>query len=200
MSLVKKDALLVVALAEENADNRLNRFGFDVVYTGVGKVNAALHLTRALSTRDISNLTVINVGSAGSHVANSGVVLNATQFFERDMDATALGFSLGQTPYELHTHLRGLSVPDLPNGICYTGDSFVTDKHPTLTLTLDIIDMEAYALARVCDEFNVPFLSLKFITDGANGHAAGDWQEAVKMASAQLEHALELSLQHLAII
>ena len=39
--------------------------------------------------------------------------------------------------------------------------------------------MEAYALAKVCYLYNVPFISFKYITDGADGSASVDWEENV---------------------
>ena len=188
--------LLAMALPQENAGNRLGQLGHEIIYTGVGKVNAALHLSAALAGRRPENLLVVNLGSAGSHVYDAGTVICATRFFERDMDATALGFALGQTPFEDHTYLEyGLAIPGLPQAACYTGDSFVTSHHPSLRF--DIIDMEAYALAKVAQHMGVPFLSLKFITDGANGHAASAWSEAVVMAAEKLHDALEQALPHL---
>ena len=37
--------------------------------------------------------------------------------------------------------------------------------------------MEAFALAKVCRHYNVPFISFKYITDNANEHSAKDWEE-----------------------
>ena len=36
--------------------------------------------------------------------------------------------------------------------------------------------MEAYALAKVCYLRNVPFVSFKYITDGADEQAHEDWE------------------------
>ena len=41
---------------------------------------------------------------------------------------------------------------------------------------IDVFDMEAYALAKVCHHHNVPFLSFKYITDNANEQASEDWK------------------------
>ena len=45
------------------------------------------------------------------------------------------------------------------------------------------IEMEAFALAKVSKEENIPFLCLKYISDGADGGAAEDWVEQVKFAA-----------------
>jgi len=36
--------------------------------------------------------------------------------------------------------------------------------------------MEAYALAKVCHWFDIPFVSYKYITDGADEQAHEDWE------------------------
>ncbi|MDQ8036133.1 MAG: nucleosidase [Pedobacter sp.] len=192
-----KKLLLVLALPEENDGNLLSAHGHEILYTGVGKVNAALKLAEALATRNRDELLVVNLGSAGSHHLPAGQVVCAQQFFERDMDATALGFALGQTPYEEDIHLDyGMVVEGLPQAVCFSGDSFVTEKHPQLAL--EVIDMEAYALAKVCRHFSVPFCSLKFITDGADGAAATEWRDAVRMAAQHLSAALTVLEKQLA--
>ena len=43
----------------------------------------------------------------------------------------------------------------------------------------DVIDMEAYALAKVCRSYGIPFVSFKYITDGADGDAGIDWEQNV---------------------
>ena len=37
--------------------------------------------------------------------------------------------------------------------------------------------MEAYALAKVCQYFNIPFISFKYITDGADEQSHEDWEK-----------------------
>ena len=82
-------------------------------------------------------------------------MVNPVEFVQRDMDCTAMGVPLGQTPFEDRKRLKnGLEVTGIPTTTCYTGDSFVTEAHPVFHL--EVIDMEAYALARVCDAFDVP--------------------------------------------
>lgn len=183
--------LLVMALPEENAGDRLGQLGHDIIYTGVGKINATLKLTEALMKRPREGMLVLNVGSAGSHCFEAGEVVCATRFHERDMDATALGFLPGQTPYEDHVYLaNGWLLPGLPVTTCYTGDSFLTEKKPDSIY--EVIDMEAYALARTCAHFDVPFAALKFVTDGANGQAATDWRQSLELAAERLTERLSL--------
>jgi len=189
--------LLVLALEQENHQQKLDKFADEILYTGVGKINATFALTQKLLQMPVKPL-VINVGSAGSHSFNAGMVVCITEFIQRDMDARAMGFALGQTPFEAHSAITyGIAVNDLPLATCFTGDSFVTEAHPHFHL--EVIDMEAYALAKVCQRLDVPFLCLKFITDGADGEAADDWQQAVKLSAMQLSAALTLTHRQLQI-
>ena len=56
-----------------------------------------------------------------------------------------------------------------------TGDQFITE--PT-HLTGDVIDMEAYAEALVCKDFNTPFIAIKYISDIVGENSISDWQAA----------------------
>jgi len=47
----------------------------------------------------------------------------------------------------------------------------------------NVIDMEAYALAVTAKKENIPFLCLKYISDGADGLAADDWSLNVHKAA-----------------
>ncbi len=50
-----------------------------------------------------------------------------------------------------------------------------------------MIEMEAFALAKVCKEEKLPFLCLKYISDGADGNAVDDWSTEVKKAAQKLQ-------------
>jgi len=59
------------------------------------------------------------------------------------------------------------------NATCGSGDSFVEDRSQYYG---EVVDMEAYALAKVCRHYGVPFISFKYITDGADEQAHEDWE------------------------
>lgn len=176
--------LIVMALQSEG-QGVPESLGYDVLYCGVGKVNAAYHLTRALGearAREYAYPFVLNLGSAGSPRFATGSLVAAHQFLQRDMDATGLGFTHAETPFDDTPRL--LSFPKrfdaLPHGLCSSGDSFLQTACPVQG---EIIDMEAYALAKVCLLETIPFACAKYITDGADGAAHNDWQENLKHAA-----------------
>lgn len=176
------NTLIVMAL-EDEGQGLLEKLGLEVLYCGIGKVNAAYHLTRRLYDTSKPVRQVINLGSAGSHIFPRGMLVAADRFIQRDMDLTGLGFELGHTPYENDPMMISMNryFEHLPHGICGSGDSFLQDTCPVHS---DIIDMEAYALAKICSRESVAFACAKYITDGADKSASNDWQTNLKDAAA----------------
>ena len=177
---------LVVIALELEGQGLFEQAEVDLLYTGLGKVNASLALARRLSAcRHQGTLPslVVNFGTAGSRTLATGSVVACRQFVQRDMDVTGLGFALGETPFE--TLPATLSVPPvfrhLKEGVCGTGDRFETGA---VGIACDVIDMEAYALAKVCLTDNVPFACAKYISDGADASAANDWHASLPRAAA----------------
>ena len=182
-----KDILLVSALEQETAGQLDDYFEDErqVLYTGVGKVNATFKLTQRLHSSHLYYLPlmpklVINYGTAGSRRLPIGELVDCTKFIQRDMDVTGLGFMKHQTPFESPNDMVIRFTPEFnPIGkhyVCGTGDNFV-DNIEDETEYIDVFDMEAYALAKVCSYYYVPFISFKYITDNADEHSVGDWND-----------------------
>lgn len=180
--------LLVFAMEEESR----NVFeGYNVLHTGIGKVNAAYALMCRIA-RDKPEI-VINMGTAGSRKHPGGTVVNPTIFVQRDMDVTVLGFEKFKTPFSNDpVHIEyGLSIDALPQGVCGTGDNFdATDAADIF----DVVDMEAYALALICQREKIPFLCLKYVSDGANDAAEKDWESALDVAAESLKSSFDMHL------
>ena len=100
--LDKKNVLIVSALEVETQGQLED---YRVLYTGVGKVNATLELTKVLQKAHLHYLPpmpklVINYGTAGSRKIKKKQLVDCTKFIQRDMDVTGLGFMKGETPFE----------------------------------------------------------------------------------------------------
>lgn len=169
--------------------------GIPVLYTGLGKVNAAYRLARALGEHRAAHgalPTVVNFGTAGSPTLSAGSVVACRRFVQRDMDVSGLGFALGTTPFEEVPPILEFApmFPRLAEGVCGTGDRFETGKP---LVACDVIDMEAYALAKVCYLEGAEFGAVKFVTDGADGNAGVDWQANLpRAARAFVDHYAQL--------
>jgi adenosylhomocysteine nucleosidase len=178
--------LVVMALRQEGGE-LFERAQIPVLYTGVGKINAAYHLTLKLAEYRARNLPlplVVNFGTAGSAQFERGALVSCSEFVQRDMDASPLGFEPGATPFD--SAPKVLTFPSLathlPEAVCGTGDSFATSHIET---HFSVVDMEAYALAKVCWLQGARFGSIKFITDGADAAAAEAWQTTAGHAAEQ---------------
>ena len=161
---------ILVAVEEELSVKDLPEF--QIYYTGVGKINASIKTLEII--RDYSPTQVINYGTAGSLNKKLKGLVEVDQFFQRDMDATPLGFKIGQTPFdeieEINFGSSGYS--------CGTGDSFVTQ---TPKLKTDLVDMEAYAIAKICYLKDIKFRCFKYISDNADKGANNDWIKNVSI-------------------
>jgi adenosylhomocysteine nucleosidase len=176
--------LVVMALPAEGA-GRFEQGGIPVLYTGIGKVNAAVALMRRLSDYRQAGRApalVVNFGTAGGVSVKARTLVGCRRFVDRDMDVGALGFAPGVTPFdELPATLEFTPrFRALPEAVCGTGDSFATRPH---ALDCDVVDMEAYALAKACRIQGLEFACAKYVSDGADAEAATHWQENVAGAA-----------------
>lgn len=161
--------LVLTAIADE-LDKARAPDGFEVIYTGVGKVNAASAATLAILA--LRPRLVINYGTAGKIAAGLHGLHEVADVVQRDMMAMPLA-PRGRTPFAPEFDRLSSGQPGI---VCGTGDSFVTTTDPWLVETnIDLVDMELFAIAHVCQRHGVPWRAFKFITDDANDFAAEHW-------------------------
>ena len=137
-----KENLLIVCALERETQGQLDGCFEDIfndrrniLYTGVGKINATIKLTQRLhkSYLDYSPgmpELVINYGTAGSKELSIGELVDCKKFVQRDMNVMGLGFMRGQTPFEnnMPIILDSTHVEFNPIGkhyVCGSGDNFV---------------------------------------------------------------------------
>ncbi|QNL52507.1 nucleosidase [Olivibacter sp. SDN3] len=174
------------ALASEAADVFSE---YNHLICGIGKVNAAYNLMKALEQEKPK--LIVNLGSAGSGHYRKGEIVCCTKFIQRDMDVRGLGYEQYETPLSgLPPVLEyGLQMDGIPGATCGTGDNFEMAHSTTM---YNVVDMEAYALALVAMKERIPFLCLKYISDGADGNAAEDWTIQVHKAALAFGNILQL--------
>lgn len=182
-----ENVLFSFALASEAADVFE---GYHTLITGIGKVNAAYELTKAIQHKRPA--LIANLGSAGSNVFQKGSVVCCTKFVQRDMDVRGLGYAQYETPLSGLPPLLeyGLTMDGLPESICGTGDNFEMGHSATV---YNVVDMEAYVLAMIAMKEQIPFLCLKYISDGADDDAAEDWTVQVHKAAIAYGKILKLN-------
>ena len=163
---------------------------YDIVVSGIGKINATIATYKTIKKYNPD--LIINFGTAGSlrkwsyvprYIEIKGLV-DCKYFIQRDMDARGLGFELGETPYENNIPMT-ITAPDHSINtinsqlICATGNNFVQSD---IDIQADIVDMEAYAIAKTCYLEKIPFVCFKYISDSADDDAPKEFMNNVKKA------------------
>lgn len=160
--------LILVALPEELDSSLINA---PVVYTGVGLTNAAMMAYDAIlkHTPDL----IINYGSAGTLKNHSGL-LNIAAVCQRDANCEPLrerGFMLGENVLYYQSGNSGIR--------CGSGNTFVTRPDQWTLDHCDIVDMELWAIAKVSNFHNIPWISKKWISDNADDNAGNTWEDSL---------------------
>lgn len=160
--------LIVAALAEE-----LDHPG--VLHTGLGKLNAAYALTRELQRRRPK--LVVNYGTAGGLNPSLAGLVEIGRVLQADMEAEPLA-PRGQTPFspgpfQLDSGTDGV--------VCGSADRFVTAVDPWLLQHgVEVVDMELFAIASVCQREGIPWRSFKYISDHADRDSETNWKAHVR--------------------
>ena len=176
------ESYIVVTALQQQLPNMLPE---KILFTGVGKINATHVLTRFLE-RSPDIRTVINYGTAGGiYGVKQGDVVKCTSFVQGDMDCGNLVGGPGQT-YGDEKVVQGMLSFGDDGLICRTQDQFCdnVDALDVLDYTMrgarfNCIDMEAYALAKVCAMMDRDFICYKYISDDANDDADTEWKSNV---------------------
>ncbi len=157
--------------------------------SGIGKVAAAMTLTKILEQHRVD--IIINIGLAGSlspHLCFGDVVV-ATKTIEHD------GYfeNMPETQNRLYPLFDLITVehPELKQGVLVTGDQFITTESMRESLQVrggQLVDMEGAALAKVAHHYAVSLLVLKIISDNANSSAEEDFEKNLHAGKRVIEH------------
>lgn len=159
-------------------EGKINDKDVVVALSKVGKVQAAISTTLLLVHYPIEQ--IINVGVAGGLCENQNVldVVIGTQVIQHDMDTSAVDgengigafFSCDKEKANQFANILTSMGEKVWIGDVASGDVFVTkDNHlkriKTLFPTCLCAEMEAGAIAQVCNEFDVPCLIVRALSD-----------------------------------
>lgn len=140
--------------------------GYFVKYTGMGLISAA-----QICTEEILNHkpdAVFNFGTAGSTHFSVGDLIEITQFCQR-------GDVLPQT----NSFIRTSAITNLKTGFCGSADFVEVAKN---TNQYNVYDMEAFAMAQVCRNHQIPFHCFKLITDRSDEQLKQDWKKNLEVS------------------
>lgn len=181
-----------------------------LVRTGIGLVAAASALAAALL--QVRPEVIVSAGTTGGlgRDVEVGDVCASTTLTYNDVDATAFGYDLGQTPGQpavflgdegllarvqeraeaaLHGATPGSGSSRVHTGQMLAGGSFVTAANVADTRQLFpaavSTDMESTALAQVATTAGVPFASVRGVSDLCGPEAGQDFHIGADEAAAR---------------
>ena len=174
-----------------------------IVRSGIGKVCAAAVTAILITSFKVS--VIINSGSAGALDAslNLGDTVFSTGVAFHDADLTIFGYKKGQMAgHELYfqsspeliakAEIAADNVPSIRShvkkGIVLSGDQFISSQEKKEELCHDfkgalVTEMEGAAIAQVASDFNVPFLIIRAVSDGACEGKPLTFEEFLPLAS-----------------
>jgi adenosylhomocysteine nucleosidase len=173
--------VLFVMATEQEYGEHLRRLIAPLV-TGVGPVEAAAGTGAALGAlagRDALPDLVFSLGSAGSRSLTHAEIYQIARITYRDMDATAIGFPKGVTPFLDEPGWVAIPqrLPGIPAASIATGASIVSGRGYD-AIDADMVDMESFAVYRAARRFDVPMVGLRGVSDGRSELAGlHDWME-----------------------
>ncbi|PSJ61547.1 5'-methylthioadenosine/S-adenosylhomocysteine nucleosidase [Pseudaminobacter soli (ex Li et al. 2025)] len=188
-----KSVLFVMAVDAEYGPHLKNLFV--PLMTGVGPVEAGVVLGAELARLKYESALpdlVVSLGSAGSRTLEQTEVYQAVSVSYRDMDASALGFPKGATPFlDLPIAVpMPLRIPGVPEARLSTGAAIVSGAAYD-AIDADMVDMETFAALRACQHFGLPLIGLRGISDGAAElRHVGDWTEYLHVIDEKLAAAV----------
>ena len=197
--MTEKKTVILVAWDNEtehslsDADKqRLDDNNIEIVYTGIGKINATRAITdlcvrheleekakrktnkviqtnlmkRVIPPPSPTELRIVNVGCAGSHTTGVRNLIKPNHFIQRDMDARQFNYERYRTPEQVKWIIGGDDLDHDLTVVCATGDNANGYSETSDEVPeFDAVDMEAYAFAHVCAHYRVKFTCYKWITD-----------------------------------
>ncbi|AUG55231.1 5'-methylthioadenosine/S-adenosylhomocysteine nucleosidase [Thalassospira marina] len=165
---------------------------------GVGPVEAAVNLTAVMARREVLGQlpdVVVSLGSAGSRDLVQAEIYQVTAVSYRDMDASPLGFEKGCTPFVEFPAIVSLPlrIPGIAEATLSTGGNIVSGAAYD-GIAADMVDMETYAVWRVCQKFGLPLIGLRGISDGKKDLThISDWTEYLHI----IDEKMSLAVDHL---
>lgn len=185
----KNKGLIIYALKEEFVPISISNTHIDYVFSGIGKARASMVLTQSIL--ELSPDFVLNIGTAGSIHHAVGDIVVCRRFIDRDLRPLVDNGVISEI--DLSNRLLSEDAPinrilDRVNNItetCNTGDSFVTD---IANIEGDVVDMESFAHAVVCEHFQMPYLSIKYVTDIIGENSIQHWEDKLKDSQNGFDH------------
>ena len=197
----------------EALTNNCIRFNFDekievvAMECGIGKVNAAIAALWLINEENVD--IILNVGLSGAvQNVQKNFIVAGTEYMECDFDLTAIGYDLGVKPQDVYIYKSDEKLISIAEkcsvdyfGKLGTGDIFLADSVLKAKFRdlfgICSFDMETGAIASVCHCCEMPFMSIRKVSDDSEDSAAEDYQKMNALAETALADILLEVLKNL---
>ena len=166
-----------------------------IVKSGVGKVSASMTAQILIDRFDVNKIIFTGLAGSINNKIHIGDIIIGIKSVQYDLDASELGFKIGQIPYPdyrfFHSDKKMADIalktiiPETKifQGTILTGDLFLNHEDQKEHLSIfkelngDCLEMEGAAVAQVCTLNNVPFIIIRIISDNADQDAVKDFEK-----------------------
>ncbi len=199
--------LVTKAIANSN-NNTTNDLKKEIIVkkSGIGKVNASLTVAELIDKHNVD--AVLSTGVAGGLDSSltMGDVVIGIRYAYHDVwcgEPNAWGQVQGLPPFfEATLPYQVLNSEHYQEGLIVTGDQFVTEAEKLKDIKSKFkdalaCDMESAAIAQTCFLKNIPFVSIRVISDVAGKEAANEaqyakfWQEVPQKSFALVSQIIQ---------
>ena len=183
------NVLIVVATKSEITSVNIKKK--PILITGVGMVNTAINLSKELMTNDYG--MVINMGVAGSFLdeLNNGEVVEVIEDYFSD-----IGFQDGEsfaefTDFDLKIKYRVDAKTTLRSVRAISVNTVHGNEESIIgmikRLNPDIESMEGASVFKVCEEFDVPCIQIRSISNKVEKRNKNNWDLALAIKNLNIE-------------
>lgn len=178
--------LLAIALPVEVAGYDFKHSCVDVIYTGVGKLNAYRAVRKALRDRHYD--VIINAGTCGSRKFPIGTVQYPTILKQGDA-FTSNSFKAKTLFTSSSIYKKDITLLTSDNFISCVPSSDGSTALPDTVKDYDLFDMEGYAVASAAEFMPKHCFFIKLVSDNLDGTIV-DWEKNTKKLSPILSRAI----------
>jgi nucleoside phosphorylase len=164
--------------------------------TGIGPNKTEQSLSGKLNKNQFD--LVINIGTVGALSPD----LHLNEIFFPTLFCAKVNESLETVKLSerLEEYLWSLPAP-WKSGRLFSSDVPITSRQQKMQIievsNARAVDMEAFSAAKVCKKFEVPFLSIKVVTDMADSHAPASYLPQLKISVETLKEAVKLLIDNI---
>ncbi|GJM62872.1 5'-methylthioadenosine/adenosylhomocysteine nucleosidase [Persicobacter diffluens] len=171
--------------------------------SGIGKAQAAMTTTLLATTFKVTQIWFTGIAGAAKPDLEVLDIVIGNAFFQHDFDthtfdgkvglapgADENGFfypSMGLQQMAFEAAVKAFGTEKVHEGLIVTGDQFIDDPQKIRmlfeTYGASAVEMEGAAVAQIAQNFQIPYVIIRSISDKADGNATQTYQEIARKAA-----------------